>query len=67
MDDEDLNELTKISQIDISKFSTDIPGKVEKLRTVARFSQARRQNKNMSQSQICKLIGTSTSTLQRIR
>jgi hypothetical protein len=66
-DGEDLNELIKVSQIDISKFSADVLGKVEKLRTVARFNQARRQSKNMPRSQICYLVGTSASTLQRIR
>ena len=64
----DLDEMIKMSQIDINKLDdSDFMGKLEKIRTLIRFNEAKRQKGKMSQSSICKTIGTSVSTLERIR
>ena len=63
----DLEELVKMSQIDVTKINSDLLGKIEKLRAITRFNDAKRRNPKASQKELCQSIGASVSTMERIR
>ena len=64
---EEIDYLVKLSQVTEKNLTPDLFSKSEKYRTLLRFSEARRLNPHASQSQLCKSIGTSPSTMERIR
>ena len=64
---EDLDELIKISQLNIDVLNSDILGNIEKYRTIVRFNKAKKNHPEQSQPELCKSIGISVSTLERIR
>ena len=64
---EEIDYIAKLSQVLEKNLTPELFTKSEKYRTLLRFSEARRQNPSATQSQICKSIGTSTSTIERIR
>ena len=57
-----LEEISRNSEIDPNAFS-----KVYKLQIIKDFTAIREKNKKLNQEQICKLLGTSVSTIIRIR
>jgi hypothetical protein len=66
-DTEDLDEMIKMSQVDLDVLNSDMLSKVEKIRTIVRFNKAKKSNPNLSQSALCKSIGTTVATIERIR
>ena len=66
-DTTDLDELIKMSQIDVNALKPELFGNIEKLRTIVRFNKAKKDNSKLSQIDICKSIGTSVSSVERMR
>jgi hypothetical protein len=64
---EEIDYIVKLSQVLEKNLTPELFAKSEKYRTLLRFSEARRQNPRATQSQICKSIGTSSSSIERIR
>lgn len=64
---EEIDYIVKLSQVLEKNLTPELFAKSEKYRTLLRFSEARRQNPRATQRQICKSIGTSSSSIERIR
>lgn len=64
---EDLDEMIKMSQLNLEKLNSDALVKVEKVRTIIRFNTIKREHPDYNQSAICTALGISVSTLERIR
>ena len=64
-----MNELEKIESIKetISNFDPNLITKFSKMKKLLQFEEAKSAQPNLTQDQICKKIGISTSSMQRIR